>query len=70
MGSVKFPGCISYQGSLLCQWELLVLGPWSKSLGWKWFTYMTSTSTGGGSLKCWVSPTTMGFPTKTDDFGV
>ena len=23
----------------------------------------------GGFLKCWVSPTTMGFPTKNDHFG-
>ena len=27
-------------------------------------------SLNGGFLKCWVSPTTMGFPTKNDHFGV
>ena len=50
------------------QWISLHLGSWKVCGGGVW--RFPRTSWCGGFLQWWVSPTTMGFPTKNDHFGV
>ena len=63
-----FSGFLGSQLLPICLHLLGVRSQWRRKTGC--FFWFLATSTNGGFLKWWASPTTIGFPTKNDHFGV